>query len=370
MAHTIKGVEVFATGTWNKQKFTEADLDAAVHGYEATRGFHRAPVKLGHSAKQILAQGDGQPALGWMENIRRVGRKLVADLVGVPEQVYQALKERRYSTVSAEFFVDVPLGKERLKLVPKALALLGADLPAVTDLAGLETYLHSAQADLTKAATASFMLDEAEFSTAKHEENMDKAELTAAIAAAIEPLNKQHQQAIDGLEKKFSSAIEAKDKELEALRKEQGAAAERARVAEFKSQADKLKDGFEAKVKAGLITPALRDEVFKSIDGQEKTFTAGGQVAVSAELLGKMLEAISAKRPDGVASRAVNREFAAADPGAMLDAKAKAFMAQHKGTDYGAALEAVMVDPANAALVTQYSASADAAEANARKGGE
>ena len=369
----IFGVEVFAPGTWNDRTFTEADLSAAVEGYEATRGIHRAPLKLGHNEKQVLAQADGQPALGWVENFRVLGGKLLADLIGMPTVVYEAVKQRRYRKVSMEFWLDIPWEAGKLAIVPKALALLGADLPAVTDLKGLDTYLSGTT--FSQAASASFSMevielpanDEPDFKV--KETKMEKAEMKALLDEALKPIQEAQGREIAGIKAEFAAKDAAKDAEIEKLRKEQGAALERQRVAEFSAQAKPLKAQFEEKVKTGLLTPALRDKVFAAIDAQQTAFPAGGQVNLPLELLGEVLSAASAKLPQGEAAEH-GVKFAAADPGTELDKLTKATMAKAKleGRTLGYSEAMAATCEANAALAKAYNEAGYAAEPNVSTG--
>lgn len=132
----ILGVELLATGTWfgkgsppEGDTYTEADLDAMVLAAAALP--LKRPVKLGHDA----AIGDSAPAVGWVENLRRVGDKLLGDLKAVPSKVAALISAGAYGPRSAEVYWNYP-GEDGTTYarVFKALALLGATMPAVSTL--------------------------------------------------------------------------------------------------------------------------------------------------------------------------------------------------------------------------------------------
>ena len=132
----LNGCQVFQTGRWNNDVYTEADLDAMVASFGQV-GFV-PPLKLGHDASQPLAKSDGMPAIGWVYNLRRVGTKLLCDIRQMPKKVYDAVKRKNYDRVSAEVYWDYDLNGKVYPRVLKALSLLGAEIPAVTSLAALE----------------------------------------------------------------------------------------------------------------------------------------------------------------------------------------------------------------------------------------
>src|SRR5687767_7572483 len=94
---TIRGVEIFAPGEHNGDKYSEADIDEMIAAAKLV-GF-RPALKIGHTSDK-----PGDPAFGWAENLRKVGGKLVADLVGLHESVYKAIKDGLYDRVSAEIY--------------------------------------------------------------------------------------------------------------------------------------------------------------------------------------------------------------------------------------------------------------------------
>lgn len=134
---TISNVPIFAVGQWNGDVYNEADLDHMVAAFGSV-GF-KPPLKLGHDESQPLGKSDGMPALGWVANLRRVGGQLLADLKHLPKQVYEAIRRKNYDRVSAEVYWDYEENGRKMPRVLKALALLGADVPAVTSLAALES---------------------------------------------------------------------------------------------------------------------------------------------------------------------------------------------------------------------------------------
>lgn len=128
----IAGVEIFSTGKWNGDDYKEKDLDDMILAFRDV-GF-KPPLKLGHDEKNK----DGQPAIGWVDKIYRMGNKLLADFKELPIKVYEALKRGNYKQVSSEIFWNYPNNGKMFSRVLKAVALLGADVPAVTNLEGLE----------------------------------------------------------------------------------------------------------------------------------------------------------------------------------------------------------------------------------------
>jgi hypothetical protein len=150
-AKGIKGVEIFSTGTWNGDPYTEDDLDAMVSAFSVA-GIN-PPLKLGHAdAQKFFGQKDGAPALGWVERIYRRGKKLLADMKDVPEALYGLIREKKYRKVSAEIYWNFKGGDGTVfPRALKAVALLGADMPAVSNLEDLQAALFGEKGRLIKA---------------------------------------------------------------------------------------------------------------------------------------------------------------------------------------------------------------------------
>jgi hypothetical protein len=127
----LEGVEIFSTGTWNGDKYSNKDLDAMVDNFDET-GF-QPPLKLGHNEEQPEML-DGAPALGYVDKIYTEGSKLLANFVNLPKKVYEAIKRGNYKRVSSEIYWNYKSNGKSLDRVLKAVALLGSEIPAVTNL--------------------------------------------------------------------------------------------------------------------------------------------------------------------------------------------------------------------------------------------
>lgn len=146
----LRGIEIFSVGRWKGMDWSVADLDAMVRNFDALQGHIKPPAKLGHDDEQVLAQHDGQPALGWVTRLYRQGKKLLADFADVPRALMEAINLGRYRRVSSEIFpaIEATPIPEQLGLmgtvtgaVLHAVAFLGADMPEVKDLADLPRVL-------------------------------------------------------------------------------------------------------------------------------------------------------------------------------------------------------------------------------------
>lgn len=144
----LKGIEIFSAGVWNNDPYTIEDLDRIVEAFPVAGV--TPPLKLGHTeAQKFFGQSDGAPALGWIERVYRRGAKLLADVSGVPEALKSMIQAKRYSKVSAEIYWNYKTGRAGvLPRVLKAVALLGADLPAVSNLQDLQAALMSEVGDV------------------------------------------------------------------------------------------------------------------------------------------------------------------------------------------------------------------------------
>jgi len=135
-AATFKDVPLIKVGTFDastgKVSVTRKMLDQMVEAYEALQRKFHAPLKLGHTETgEAMA---GQPAAGWIENIRRVGNQLVADLEHVPAKVAELMESGAFRSRSIEISPNFAIDGKIYAHVVTGLALLGAELPAVSTI--------------------------------------------------------------------------------------------------------------------------------------------------------------------------------------------------------------------------------------------
>lgn len=145
----LKDIEVFAVGTWNNTKITEQDIDDIVNGTNEIIDKVKPFVKLGHDDKQRLLQNSGLPAGGWITRLKRKGQKILVDITDVPQKLYELISKGAYKRISSEILWDYtePSTKRKYNKVLSAIAFLGADLPAVTNLEDIAALYSDANKD-------------------------------------------------------------------------------------------------------------------------------------------------------------------------------------------------------------------------------
>ncbi len=94
-------IEMFKAGpqissTGQKMMFTEEDLDQVVGTYSPEQ--HEAPLIIGHD------QTDSTPALGWVKDLWRKGKKLWGKVELTPK-AEQLIKDGVFKKVSSSFYL-------------------------------------------------------------------------------------------------------------------------------------------------------------------------------------------------------------------------------------------------------------------------
>jgi hypothetical protein len=134
---TFKDVQLVKAGTWGgmtgRSTITPEDLADAVAAYHDPE-IDRGALKIGHDGDLNLATG--QPALGWIENLKLSPDKqtLIGDLTDIPSKL-AAIIPRAFRRRSVEMTLGAktPSGKT-YRAALTGLALLGAKAPAVKGL--------------------------------------------------------------------------------------------------------------------------------------------------------------------------------------------------------------------------------------------
>lgn len=141
-------VPILTVGTFDAETgpvtFSRGRLDDMVEANRANPNF-QAPIKFGHGEDQDLLEESELPAAGWVENLRRIGDTLIADLMRVPAKIADLIDAGAFRKRSIESMFDVEIGGRSWPTVLTGLALLGSKLPAVgslDDIVGLYSSLN------------------------------------------------------------------------------------------------------------------------------------------------------------------------------------------------------------------------------------
>ena len=131
MSGSTPTIEIFTDGTHvavdgKSWAFTSADIDDIIASYDFAA--NPAPVVVGHPALDA-------PAYGWVSNLAREDRILVAELDQVEPAFAEAVKAGRYKKISASFYQPDQAGNPTPgKWHLKHVGFLGAAAPAVKGL--------------------------------------------------------------------------------------------------------------------------------------------------------------------------------------------------------------------------------------------
>lgn len=252
--HNLTNVEIFKSGIWNETKFTDEDLDEIAANFNRV-GF-QPPVKLGHT-KDPSAR-----AFGWVKNVRRVGNKLIADFVDMPERVVEAIKEKGFNAVSSEIFFNLKRNGKKFGKALAGVALLGAEVPAVDGLKPVSESLEFQDED-----------DVRDFQI--NQDDMDDKENTMSedVQELQEKLEK-YENRIAELEEKAQKAekVDEYQQDLEEYKKKLAQLQEERRQDYVKEKAEQVQVPSlreHVRVFADLATKASKEETMHFAEGEE-----------------------------------------------------------------------------------------------------
>jgi len=278
----IRGVEIFSAGVWNGDEYNEKDLDEMVRAFNETSKTFRPALKLGHDEKQAILQNDGLPAAGWVGALYRIGKKLLADFIDIPEKVHHLLERGAYKRVSSEVFWNTKINDADYRRVLGAVALLGADMPGVTCLSDIfQMY------DLQPLAVAEVVKVHTEKDQDRHTYAFDEKTLT--IEKGKQDLHKGDHGMTQEEFEKLKADLDAEQKKNHSLVTEKTSAdTELADLRKFKIEQEvKLVEAEKVAAQAildkevselvsqHLVTPAMKPYVLALIGEEKKEYSFG-----------------------------------------------------------------------------------------------
>lgn len=342
--------DVFAIGKWNGLEFSLRDLQAIASNFKTLFDIHKPPVKIGHNDEQPLV--DGQPALGWVEDLWVEGTQLMAKLVDVPDIVARAIKKKLYRKVSIEldFGVDHPRGK--FDMVLSAIALLGADIPAVSTLSDLDAFMSRCQFSASRHASFSAIAG-----NASEELDMDTQKALEQLTARFDKLQEQLTEANSKLATAQAENADLK-KQVETF-----AAADKARTEEEAKQKivlarTNITTMLEDAVKDERITPAQREKYSRMLGVDDDAKVTGIDVKALEELLGE--KKVDFRRGNYNARQSGNTGEEDMTPSQIVAKRTQEFLDTHKDATFSTAMNRVL--SADVKLAEAYKYASDRKE--------
>lgn len=291
---------------------------------------YRIPLVVGHDEDGSWLKDSGYPAAGWLENIRKVGSKIVATVTDVPKKIAELITARAYRTVSPEIYTNFG---GTMGPALRRVALLGGQIPHIKTLDDvMALYAEFREPGVWHAAdepggeyitlkTETDPMDEKEMQKKidEHEAGRKKAdeEHAAAVKKYEEAAAEEKKKAEATAEevKKLTEASAALGKELEGIKEAQrqpgrsldnlkkfvdkGAVTEAVDRLEEKSA---IIDSFiEQQVRAGKLTPAEIDAGLKAhlmaLDDSTVVIFGEGDGAKKKTMLESALDLIVVRKP-------------------------------------------------------------------------
>lgn len=285
--YSIKNVEVFSAGVWNKDPYSVEDLHSIVTSFNALKTGIRPYLKLGHDNKQTLARSSGMPSIGWVENIYIKGEKLFADLNYIPKKIYELIKAKAYRKVSCEIYWDLDVNGIKYPKVLGAIALLGAESPGVMNLADILGNYSLMQ----NKSYGVFNSDDKTDNFKSYESNLEIP--TEEINMSEE--NKEQVEKLEGElaeQKKSYAAVEiAKadlEKQLEADRAELKKYQLEAETARLEAKAAKVSQFMTELESKKLMTPAMK-ELVSELLSDKKEYSVKEKPMTKEEIITEVL---------------------------------------------------------------------------------
>lgn len=126
----LKDIEIFQAGTYRGKTYTDDNLTAMVKNFGELKDKIKPTMVIGHSEDQKLLQDSGLHAAGWMDEVRKVGSKLVASFKDVPKVIADLINKGAYKRISSEIYSNF----EDKGFALRRVALLGGEIPEVKTL--------------------------------------------------------------------------------------------------------------------------------------------------------------------------------------------------------------------------------------------
>jgi len=330
-------VEIFRAGKWNGDEYTIEDLDEIVKAHKEIGLILKPYLKLGHDEGQKLLQKDGYPSAGWITNVYREGKRLFADIKNIPKKIGELIDNKAYGRFSSEIYWNLKEGGRVFKKALKAVALLGADTPAVGTMDDFINLYETNNFEKVVLCTDIENNGNNEKDNNKTEDDI-MTDTVKDVKVNIELENKDEiKQKFDEIKnhnKELEGKLDSKDKELLEARE----ALKEAKFSQRKAEVDSYLD---KKIEEKKILPSQRESYFNLLmdeETEEKKYTLEDKKKYSKkELIESIIDNnVEAPEIDDEGSKHVkteNKTYSKKDDKSDrddLDKKAKEYMKKHE----------------------------------------
>ena len=252
-----KYFEIAKVGNINgKIDLTPQLLKSLADSYDPA--WQEAPIWLGHPDEKQSGMHEPQ-ALGWIEDIKFIGDKLLACFKDVSDELRELIEKKRFKYRSIEIYHYRDSGKENY------LGALGlTNIPAVKGLEPIQFKEHKFNSSFTSVTSYSNFTNQNTFTmnqylvTHAKSLGIDTSKFTEEdkLAAEIEKVSKANADKL--------SAAQTEVTTLKASQSSGAASTDTAKITELQTEVQKLKDEkasilVDEAINQGKIPPAKRD---------------------------------------------------------------------------------------------------------------
>ena len=253
-------VEIFMAGKHTDSggrtdTYTTDDLDGMVTAFDG--GDFKPPLRIGGHDSEI------SPDRGHVGALKRVGEKLLAKFADMPKIVREAVGKGLFKQVSSGIDFNKKRDGKTLPISLNHVALLGGRIPAVKQLADLQTYFGD---DDGSSQQYLFGTNDNKLTFPEEETMSDKTvEILEARIAKLEAKEATFSEESADLKAKNRELTEQAEEAKRDLEKRDETALKGAKERSFAE----AKDYCEAKVKDGVMTPAAVTKMLDAVTYDE-----------------------------------------------------------------------------------------------------
>lgn len=259
----MKPFEIFRTGTHTSlngqtKDFSESDLDTIAASYNPTE--HEAPIVIGHPETNA-------PAFGWIENIKRVGDRLIAFPKQVNNEFSELVKSGAFKKRSISITPDLKLNH---------VGFLGAAAPAVKGLKDVEFSENQDEQEFASFELDSVTLNEVEGLNDEIIDQYSRSEAKIPTSRDNETIQQLNNEKLTEKLSQFANELSSLRTSLlqfaeKGLNKEDlDKIHQRIDELRFSMQTNEFELMLNEKLAYGSVTPAMKNKIMKIVGFLQK----------------------------------------------------------------------------------------------------